>query len=136
MKDAEKEKTAFEKYVNSCFVDIEHSVPRFQQEFFDLQNEYYKMWKNSIQTNIALQKEFARKLGATNQVPQTHQKIIETMIEESIKMALIRNQICSTWADTAKKNIMLANSNSEAFIENWKKIISFWTMSSKKKQER
>ena len=91
------------------------------------------MWKNSIQTTITLQKEFTKNLGIITDIPQTYQKIIETMIEESIKMALMRNQIYSKWIDTTKKNIMLLNSNSEVFIANWKKIIDFWTISSKKK---
>ena len=133
MENIKKEKTVFEKYLNNCFIDIEHSIPRFQQEFFDLQNEYYKMWKNSVQANITLQKEFAKKLGITTEIPQTYQKIIEIMIEESIKMGLMRNQIYSRWIDTTKKNIMLLNSNSELFIANWKKMIDFWTASSKKK---
>ena len=133
MKHAEKEKTVFEKYVNNCFVDIEHSIPRFQQELFDLQNEYYKMWKNGIQANIALQKEFIKKIGMTTDMPQTYQKIIETMITETTKMTSMRNQICSTWIDTTKKNIIILNSNSELFIANWKKIINFWTIASKKK---
>lgn len=133
MKNTKEEKTVFEKYLNNCFVDIEHSIPRFQQELFDLQNEYYKMWKISIQANITLQKEFAKKIGVTTKIPQTYQKIIETMIEESIKMGLMRNQIYSRWIDTTKKNITLLNSNSELFIANWKKIIDFWTDLSKKK---
>ena len=132
LKNTKEEKTVFEKYLNNCFVDIEHSIPRFQQELFDLQIEYYKVWKNSIQTTITLQKEFTKNLGIITDIPQTYQKIIETMIEESIKMALMRNQIYSKWIDTTKKNIMLVNNNSELFFANWKKIIDFWTVSSKK----
>ena len=45
LKNTKDEKTVFEKYLNNCFVDIEHSIPRFQQELFDLQIEYYKVWK-------------------------------------------------------------------------------------------
>ena len=133
MKDIENEKTVFEKHINNCFVDIEHTIPRFQQEFFDLQNEYYKMWKNNIQTNMTLQKEFAKKFGLTMEMPQQYQKIIESMMEESIKISLMRNQIYATWIDTAKKNIKTINNNSEIFIANWKKIMDFWMYSSEKK---
>ena len=133
MKDVVNEKTGFEKYVNTCFVDIEHSIPRFQQEFFDLQNEYYKMWKNNIQTNIALQKEFTKKMGLTMKTPQPYQKIIESGIEESMKISLLRNQIYKIWIDAAKKNIKIINNNSESLIENWKQMMDFWTSPSKKK---
>ena len=133
MKDDKNEKTVFEKYLNNCFVDIEHSIPRFQQELFDLQNEYYKMWKNNIQNNITLQKEFSEKIGLTGEISQQYQKIMETMIEESIKISLMRNQIYTTWIETAKKNIKIINNNSELFIGNWKKVIDFWTCSYKKK---
>ena len=133
MKDAKSENTVFEKYINNYFVDIEHSIPRFQQELFDLQNEYYKMWKNNIQTTMTLQKEFSKKMGLVMEMPQSYQKIIESMLEEAIKISLMRNQIYATWIDTAKKNIKIINNNSELFIANWKKIIDFWTCSSTSK---
>ena len=132
MRETKEDKSLFEKYLNNSFVDIEHSIPRFQQEFFDLQNEYYKMWKNFVLTNITLQKEVTSKIGLSSQVPQAYQKVIETMTEESVKMVSMRNQIYATWFDTAKKNIKILNNNSEMFMENYKKLIDFWTNSQKK----
>ena len=133
MKESEENKTLFEKYLNSCFVDIEHSIPRFQQEFFDLQNEYYKMWKNFILTNMTLQKELANKIGITLEIPDTCKKIAETAMVESAKMTSVRNQIYGTWFDTAKKNIKILNDNRDMVMKNYKRIINFWTFSSQKK---
>ena len=53
--------SAIEQCYDKYFLDIEQSVPRFQHEFFNLQNEYYKTWKDAVQANILLQKEFVKK---------------------------------------------------------------------------
>ncbi len=54
--------SVIEQSIKKYFVDIKHSVPRFQQELFDLQNEYYKAWKNAVSANLSLQKEFVNKI--------------------------------------------------------------------------
>ena len=40
------------------FLEVEHTVPHIQQILFDLQNECYKTWKNTVNANISIQKEF------------------------------------------------------------------------------
>lgn len=50
-----------EKNIRRYFVEIENSVPYFQQVLFDLQNECFKTWKNIIRINMSLQKEFVGK---------------------------------------------------------------------------
>ena len=43
-----------DKIATQNFSEIEHKIPHFQQILFDLQNEYYKIWKNSINSNLEL----------------------------------------------------------------------------------
>ena len=66
--------SVIEQSIKKYFADIEHSVPRFQQELFDLQNEYYKTWKNAVNANISLQKEFVNKTEFFD-IPDAAQKI-------------------------------------------------------------
>ena len=40
------------------FTELEHWVPHIQQTLFDLQNEFYKSWRNTVTANTSLYKEF------------------------------------------------------------------------------
>jgi len=117
--------SAIEQGYNKYFIDIEQSVPRFQHEFFNLQNEYYKAWKNIIQTNILLQKEFANKTELFN-LPEPAQKLIETMNEELARACSLRDNISISTIEVVKKNIKMWNDNATIFAEYNKKIFQFW----------
>ena len=117
--------SVIEQSVNKYFVDIEHSVPRFQQELFDLQNEFYKAWKNAVNANLALQKEFANKTGFLD-IPEAGQKIIESMNEEIAKARLMRDNISIATIETMKKNIKMWNDSADVFADLNKKILQYW----------
>ena len=59
------------------FSEVEHSVPHMQQVLFDLQNEYYKTWKNVVNANIELQKEFLSTSGFNYLIPDTAKTILD-----------------------------------------------------------
>jgi len=117
--------SVIEQGYNKYFIDIEQSVPRFQHEFFNLQNEYYKGWKNIVQTNILLQKEFANKTELFN-LPEPAQKLIESMNEELARARSLRDNISISTIETVKKNIKMGNDNATIFAEYNKKIFQFW----------
>jgi len=117
--------SVIEQGYNKYFIDIEQSVPRFQHEFFNLQNEYYKGWKNIVQTNILLQKEFANKTELFN-LPEPAQKLIESMNEELARARSLRDNISISTIETVKKNIKMWNDNATIFAEYNKKIFQFW----------
>ena len=117
--------SVIEQGYNKYFIDIEQSVPRFQHEFFNLQNEYYKGWKNIVQTNILLQKEFANKTELFN-LPEPAQKLIESMNEELARARSLRDNISISTIETVKKNIKMCNDNATIFAEYNKKIFQFW----------
>jgi hypothetical protein len=117
--------SSIEKFFSRYFMDIEQSVPRFQHEFFNLQNEYYKAWKNIIQTNILLQKEFANKTKLFN-LPEHGQKIIESMNEEFSRARSVQDSISISIIETIKKNIKMWNNNATVFSEYNKKVLQFW----------
>jgi hypothetical protein len=117
--------SVIEQCYNKFFIDIEQSVPRFQHEFFNLQNEYYKAWKNVIQTNIWIQKEFANKTKFFN-LPEPAQKFIESMNKELSRARSLRDNISISTIETIKKNIKMWNDNTAIFAEYNKKILQFW----------
>ena len=128
MSDKKQSKDNFsiiEQCCNKYFLDIEQSVPRFQHEFFNLQNEYYKTWKNAVQANILLQKEFVNKTGFFN-LPESAQKIIENMNEELSRACSLRDNISISTIEALKKNIKMWNNNANLFAEYNKKMLQFW----------
>ena len=114
-----------EQSIKKYFVDIEHSVPRFQQELFDLQNEYYKVWENAVNANLSLQKEFVNKTGFFD-IPNAVQKIIENMNEEFAKARLMRDNVSIATIETMKKNIKMWNDSAGIFADLNKKIMQYW----------
>ncbi len=125
--------SVIEQSVKKYFVDIEHSVPRFQQELFDLQNEYYKAWKGMMNEGILLQKEFLNKAGFY--LPEAVQKIIENMSEDLVKARLVRDNISITTIVTMKKNMRMWNDNAIMFFDLNKKIMRFLISGYTLKQE-
>ncbi len=125
--------SVIEQSVKKYFIDIEHSVPRFQQELFDLQNEYYKAWKGMMNEGILLQKEFLNKAGFY--LPEAVQKIIENMSEDLVKARLVRDNISITTIVTMKKNMRMWNDNAIMFFDLNKKIMRFLISGYTLKQE-
>ena len=117
--------SVIEQCYNKYFLDIEQSVPRFQNEFFNLQNEYYKTWKDAVQANILLQKEFLKKMKVSN-IPEPAQKIIESMDEELSRARSLRDNISISIIDIMKKNIKMWDNNVNIFAEHNMKMLQFW----------
>ena len=117
--------SVIEQCYKQYFIDVEQSVPRFQHEFFNLQNEYYKTWKNAVQINISLQKEFANKTKLFN-LPEPSQKIIESMKEEFSRACTWRDNVSISIIESIKKNIKMWNDNANVFAEYNKKMLQFW----------
>jgi len=84
---------AFQQSSNKYFADIENSKQRYQQATSDLQDEYIKAWKNVVNANITLQKEFANKTAFNSNLPEATQNVIENITESVIKTRSVRDQI-------------------------------------------
>jgi len=129
MSDKEIPKNSFEiieKLSKKYFLEIEHTIPHLQQTLFDFQNEFYKTWKNSINANISFQKEFISKLGFNSKLPDTMQKMIESMNNENFKFRSIYNKNIIKSIETGKENIKIWNDNANTFADLNQKIIQFW----------
>ena len=120
--------TMIEKSNREYFAEIENSVPHFQQELFELQNELYKAWRDMVNTNIALQKEFADKAGINITMPKTSQIIIKYINEEFANFRSMRDKAIIAAIQTTKKNIKTWNSNANIFADWSKSILQYWTL--------
>ena len=115
-----------DKITSQHFSEIEHNIPHFQQILFDLQNEYYKIWKNSFNSNLSLFKEFASKSKYNYSTSTPLHSIISNLHEEATKYRDTYNKIVVSTIETSKKNAKTWNDNAKSFEESNKKIMQFW----------
>ena len=116
----------FEKISKKYFLEIEQNVPHIQQTLFDLQNEYYKLWKNYVNSQLSLQKEFLNKSGFDYSIPDTAKDIIENMSEETIKFRAILHRMTVANIEQSKNYAKTLNENSNTFVDLNRKIMDNW----------
>ena len=116
----------FEKINQKYFLEIEQNVPHIQQTLFDLQNEYYKLWKNYLTSQLSLQKEFFSKSGFDYSFPDTAKDIIENMSDETIRFRSILHKMAIANIEQSKNYAKTLNDNSGTFIDLNKKIMDNW----------
>ena len=115
-----------EKNINHYFTEIENSVPHFQQTLFELQNEYFKAWKNIVCINISLQKEFTNKTGNAVSVTRETQTIVDIVNGEFAKIHSKQNKAIIMSIETAKQNVIVWNNNVNTFAELNRSIMCYW----------
>lgn len=126
---------AFQQSSNKYFADVENSIQRYQQATSDLQDEYIKSWKNVVNANISLQKEFANKTGFNSNLPEATQNVIENITESVIKTRSVRDQIAVATIEAAKKNIKAWNDNANTFADLNRNIMQSWISAFTPKRE-
>jgi len=126
---------AFQQSSNKYFADVENSVQRYQQATSDLQDEYIKAWKNVVNANISLQKEFANKTGFNSNLPEATQNVIENITENVIKTRSVRDQIAVATIEATKKNIKTWNDNANTFADLNRNIMQSWISACTPKRE-
>jgi len=115
-----------EQIAKKYFSEIEHAVPHIQQTLFDLQNESYKTWKNTIDANISLQKEFLASSGLNYVLSDSAKSIIENMMKEAVQYRELSNKITVSSIELAKNNFKSWNNNAEPFVDLNRKIMNYW----------
>jgi hypothetical protein len=121
-----------DKLNNKYFTELETSVPHIQQTLFDLQNEFYKTWRNAITANTTLYKEFLNNSGST--FPKSAQDLVENVSEEALKFRSIYNKLAISNIESIKNTSKTWNDNAETFVDLNRKIMHYWlsVFSSKK----
>ena len=113
-----------DKLNSRYFTELEHFVPHIQQTLFDLQNEYYKTWKNTVTANASLYKEFLVTLGY--KFPKESKDMVESMSEEALKLRAIYNKIAISNMEFMKNTIKAWNDNADTFVVLNHKILHYW----------
>ncbi|MHA7647093.1 hypothetical protein [Nitrosopumilus sp. S4] len=115
-----------DKINQKYFLELETSVPHIQQTLFDLQNEWYKAWKNTVNASLSIQKEFQENSGYDFKIPDAAKSIFENLSEEVLKYRNTVNKITITTIEASKNNAKVINDNADMFIELNRKIMHYW----------
>lgn len=113
-----------DKLNNKYFTELETSVPHIQQTLFDLQNEFYKTWRNAITANTILYKEFLNNSGSA--FPKSAQDLVENVSEEALKFRSIYNKLAISNIESIKNTSKTWNDNAETFVDLNRKIMHYW----------
>ena len=116
----------FQKSSSKYFADVEHSAPQYHKVISELQDEYLQTWKNVINANISIQKEFVIKAGLNTNLPDISRKIVDDMTEEIIKARTVQDKIAIATIEGTTKNIKTWNDNANIFADLNRNIMEFW----------
>jgi len=124
--DSKDDSDVIDHVAQKYFLEIEHSVPHMQQVLFDFQNECYKTWKNAINSNISLHKEFLDQSGLDNTVSDATKSLVAIVGEEALKYRAYCKKIAITNIESAKQNAKTLNDNTELFADMNRKMMHYW----------
>ena len=115
------EETA-EKQIKSA----EKSFPNYQASVTSLQQEYTEAIKNVVESNIALQREFADKTGINTALPEATENAVRKSNEQISKVQDVQSKIVLATIDATRQNIKTFNENAKAFADLNKSVMQSW----------
>lgn len=116
----------YKQNVEKYFEDAVDSIPQNLQSCTNIQSEWYKAWKNAINSAISLQQEFAKKTGINTEIPEAAKTAIVDTNKQIIKAKSVQNQITQATTGVIHKNIKTWNNNAGAFADLNKNILQSW----------
>ena len=118
--------SVYQESIDKIFTGIRQSVPQYHQSITNVQQEYLQAYENVVDSTITLQKEYAKKLGVTANIPQAALKVMNDTTEEFVKASSIQNQITLATIDATQQNIKTFNDNAKSFADLNRNILQSW----------
>jgi heterodisulfide reductase subunit C len=112
--------------VNRYFDDTEKNVAQYLQAVTNLQQECATACKNTIETAISVQQEFAAKSGLYSNVPSAYLKMLNDATEEVLKTGAVQNKAALAAIDAIRQNVKTFNDNAKAFSEMNANVLQSW----------
>ena len=113
----------FERIARKYFAELEQSVPHMQQTLFDLQNEYYKMWKGCVTSQISLQRDA---LGMSGLGYPAMWGMLEGMADEAARFRMALHRMAVAGIEQGIDYAKALNDNAEAMADANKRIAKTW----------
>jgi len=115
-----------EETVQEQVRSAEKSFPSYQTAVTGLQQECTEAFQNSIDSTIALQREFANKTGINTALPEATESAVNKTIEQINKVQDVQNKVALATIDATRQNIKTFNENANAFADLNKGVLQSW----------
>lgn len=115
-------KVSFEKIKGH----VEKVTPQYLQSFTNLQQEYLGVWTNVVNSALAIQQQYADKMGMNTNVTEPINRVVQESTDEIIKAFDVQHKIVHTALDATKQNLRTINENATAFAELNRNIVNSW----------
>ena len=116
----------YEEGINNVFATIHKDVPKFHQTITNLQQQCMQACESTTKAALAVQREYANKIGFNADVPDVATSAIKDVSEEISKAYSMQSQMIQTAMDSAQQNIKTLNENVKSFTEVQRNIIQSW----------
>jgi len=107
--------------------DVEKTIPHYLQAFTSFQQEYLTTWNNFVHAAIAVQQQYATKLGINVQSPQSTTSAIDTITDQVIKVRNIQTKLIQTAFDASRQQIKTINDNVNVYTDLNQTITKTWS---------
>ena len=115
--------TACQENTDALLKSIKQSVPHYHQSITNVQQEYLQAYEDALDSSIALQEEYVKKVGMTADLPEQTLKVIRDTTEGLVRAASVQNQIALAAIDATQQNIKTFNDNAKSFSDLSRNIV-------------
>ena len=105
---------------------VEKVTPQYLQSFTNLQQEYFGVWANFVNSALAIQQQYADKMGLNTNATEPITRVVQESTDEIIKAFDVQHKIVHTALDATKQNLRTINENATAFAELNRNIVNSW----------
>jgi len=105
---------------------VEKVTPQYLQSFTNLQQEYFGVWTNIVNSTLAIQQQYANKMGINTNTTEPITRVVQDSTDEIIKAFDVQHKIAHTALDATKQNLRTINENATAFAELNTNIFNSW----------
>ena len=105
---------------------VEKVTPQYLQSFTNLQQEYFGVWTNFVNSTFAIQQQYANKMGLSTNTTEPITRVIQDSTDEIIRAFDMQHKIAHTALDATKQNLRTINENATAFAELNHSIVNSW----------
>jgi hypothetical protein len=105
---------------------VEKVTPQYLQSFTNLQQEYFGIWSNLVNSTLSIQQHYADKTGINTDATEPVARVVRDSTEEIIKAFDVQNKIAQTVLDATRQNLRIVSENATAFSELNQNIFNSW----------
>jgi len=116
----------YKQNVDKYFENATDVAPQQLQAWTNIQSEWYKACKNTINSALSLQQEFAKETGIETSIPEAAKNVIVDTNKQIIKAKSVQNQIIQASANAIQQNFKTWNDSASAFTDLNRNILQSW----------